>query len=51
VFNVKIILFKKLFSVEMLLDCVQSGRRFGSEVKQALEAAILAGITRDRLPM
>lgn len=35
----------------MLLDCVQYGRRFGPEVKQALEAAILAGITRDRLPL
>ena len=37
------------FSVELLLNCVQCGKKFGTQVLHALEAAILESVTRDRL--
>ncbi|WAQ97766.1 SPTCS-like protein [Mya arenaria] len=36
-------------TVDLLLQCIERGGRSAMELKMALEAAILAGITRDRL--
>lgn len=40
-----------LYTVEMLLDCIQMGRQFSPTVLEALEAATLAAITREKLQL
>ena len=41
--------FDMFISVDLLLKCVQNSKKCGPMVLQALEAAILESVTRDRL--